>query len=206
MSSEPDAPRPDDPGAGRDANESAEPSGRWSRARQSLRVPGGLVRLVRRDPHHVPERLTIYTIDRQADEARSWAQRVREGTPQRSPAVLVDDQLRRIWALTWIVPVTFMIVMSWACEGDARRFGQRIRTHYGDADSATPKEDRAASNRAFTVARGALVALSLAIPLGLIGATVLNGTGPLGFNVPEVAGALIALGLVLGVGVAAVRG
>jgi hypothetical protein len=111
-----------------------------------------------------------------------------------------------IWALTWIVPVTFMIVMSWACEGDARRFGQRIRTHYGDADSATAKEDRAAGNRAFTVARGTLVALSLAIPLGLIGATVLNGTGPLGFNVSEVAGALIALGLVLGVGVAAVRG
>jgi uncharacterized membrane protein len=58
-----------------------------------------------------------------------------------------------IWALTWIVPVTFMIVMSWTCEGDARRFGQRIRTHYGDADSATAKEDRAAGNRAFTVAR-----------------------------------------------------
>jgi hypothetical protein len=296
-------------------------------------VPGGLVRLARRDPRHVPERLTIYTVDRHADAARAWAQRAREAEPVRSPAVLVDDQRRRtittaridgavagtpflialvpayiaflrqevrfhlrvaalyghdpadpriavhkdtasalahldlvrstplrppgpraplkswyeavlsilvlagfmeppgkdepgeltrrakimraalfvvaalIWAMTWIVPVTFMIVMSWACEGDARRFGQRVSTHYGDADIATAQSDRAGeSNRAFALARGALVLLSLAIPLALIGATVLNGTGPFGLNVPEVIGAVIALGLVLGVSVAAVRG
>ena len=37
-----------------------------------------------------------------------------------------------IWALTWILPVTFMIVMSWACESDARRFGQRVVTRHGE--------------------------------------------------------------------------
>jgi hypothetical protein len=95
MSSRSEAPPLADADAGSDGDGSAEPSGRWARARQSLRVPGSLVRLAKRDPHHVPERLTIYTIDRQADEARSWAQRAREGTPERPRAMVVDDQLRR---------------------------------------------------------------------------------------------------------------
>ena len=65
------------------------------RARQSLRVPGVLVRLARRDPHHSPERLTIYEVDRQADGARVWAQRARDAAPESSPAVLADGQRRR---------------------------------------------------------------------------------------------------------------
>ena len=69
MSSEPDA-QPDGPDADAEVEESVEPSGRWARARNSLRVPGVLVRLARRDPHHIPERLTIYTVDRHADGAR----------------------------------------------------------------------------------------------------------------------------------------
>ena len=77
MRSEPDA-RPDEPDgtdadADAEAQESVERSGLWARARQSLRVPGVLVRLAKRDPHHIPERLTIYTVDRHADEARVWA-------------------------------------------------------------------------------------------------------------------------------------
>jgi hypothetical protein len=40
----------------------------------------------------------------------------------------------------------------------------------------------------------------------LIAATLINGTGPFGVNVSEVAAALIALALVIGVSVAAVRG
>ena len=70
MSSEPDAKQPDDLDAGPELEQSVEPSGPWARARQSLRVPGVLVRLARRDPHHIPERLTIYEVDRQADGAR----------------------------------------------------------------------------------------------------------------------------------------
>lgn len=342
-SSEPDA-QPDGPDAGAEVEESVEPSGLWARARQSLRVPGVLVRLARRDPHHIPERLTIYEVDRQADGARVWAQRARQA-PDSSRAVLADGQRRRtistaridgavagtpffialvpayiaflrqevrfhlrvaalyghdpadpriaadflvlrgvhedaeqalaelevvratplpppgertplrswyqaivrililagflsapeeeetrqltrwakvmravrfvvaglIWALTWVVPVTFMIMMSWACESDARRFGQRVTTRYGDegddiAIAMATADRKAGGNRALTVARGTLVVLSLAIPLTLIAATVLNGKGPLGVNVPQAAGALIALALVIGVSIAALRG
>ena len=116
-----------------------------------------------------------------------------------------------IWALTWILPVTFMIMMSWACESDARRFGQRVITRYGDegddiATAIASADRKAGGNRALTVARGALVVLSLAIPLAFIAATVVGGKGPLGVNVPEAAGALVALALVIGVSIAALRG
>lgn len=344
MSSEPDA-QPDGPGADAFVPESVESSGRWARARQSLRVPGVLVRLAKRDPHHIPERLTIYTVDRHADEARAWAQRAREAGPDRSPAVLADGQRRRtistaridgavagtpffialvpayiaflrqevrshlrvaalyghdpadprvaadflvlrgvhkdpeqaladlevvratplpapgertplksgyaaivrililagflsapeeeetkeltpwakvmravrfvvaglIWALTWVLPVTFMIMMSWACESDARRFGQRVTTHYGQegddiAIAIATADHKAGGSRALSVARGALVVVSVAIPLALIAATVAGGKGPLGVNVPEAVGALAALALVIGVSIAALRG
>jgi hypothetical protein len=337
----PDVPQPDGPDERADA---ADPSaGHWARARSSLRVPGALVRLAWRDPHHVPERLTIYAVDRQADAARAWAQRAQERAPDASAAVLADDQRRRtigtaridgaiagtpffialvpayvaflqqevrfhlraaalyghdpadprvaadflvlrgvhkgqeeavaelqavratplpaqgprtplrswyeaalrvlvlagfmsppeedgsrltrraklihalqlavvglIWALTWIVPVTFMIVMSWACESDARRFGARVTTRYAqegdDLAIAMTRADRSAGgSRALTVVRAALVVLSIALPLALIAATVLNRTGPFGVNVPEALGAIIALALVIAVGVGAVR-
>ena len=342
MSSEPDA-QPGEPDV--DVEGSVDPSGRWARARQSLRVPGVLVRLAKRDPHHIPERLTIYTVDRHADEARDWAQRARDAAPDSSPAVLADGQRRRtistaridgavagtpffialvpayiaflrqevrfhlrvaalyghdladprvaadflvlrgvhkdseqaladlevvratplpppgertplkswyqaivriliiagflsapeeeettqltgwakvmravrfvvaglIWALTWILPLTFMIMMSWACESDARRFGQRVITRYGEvgddiAIAIAAADRRAGGNRALTVARGALVLLSVAIPLALIAATVAGGKGPLGVNVPDTIGALAALALVIGVSITALRG
>jgi len=116
-----------------------------------------------------------------------------------------------IWALTWVVPVTFMIMMSWACESDARRFGQRVITRYGNegddiAIAIANADHKAGGNRALTVARGALVVLSLAIPLAFIAATVLGGKGPFGVNVPQAAGALVALALVIGVSIAALRG
>ena len=342
-SNEPDSQPPD---AHVEEEESVEPSGRWGRTRQGMRVPGVLVRLAKRDPHHVPERLTIFAVDRRAEAARVWAQRAREAASESSPAVLADDQRRRtvstaridgavagtpffialvpayvaflqqevrfhlrvaalyghdpadpriaadflvlrgvhkdaeaalaelevvratplppagertplrswyeavmrilvlagfvsppeedgttaqptrrarvmrwagfvvvtlIWALTWIVPVTFMIVMSWACESDARRFGQRVIAHFAeegdDIAAQMARADRKAQGSPVrTVLRGALVVLSLAIPLAFIAATVLNGTGPFGVNIPQAAGALAALALVLGVTVAAVRG
>jgi hypothetical protein len=320
-------------------------SGLVARVRQSLRVPGALVRLLSRDPQHIAERLTIYAVDRRADGAQKWAQRVRDAEPGESRAAIVDVQRRRtvstaridgavagtpffialvpaylaflqqevrfhlriaalyghdladpqvaadflvlrgvhqnreqalaeldvvratpvppkggrtplrswygavvrililagflsapdedepgplsgwekvvrairfivaalIWALTWVVPITFMILMSWGCENDARRFGQRVATHYADhgtdAAVAMASADRkAGGNRAVSIARGALVVVSVAIPLALIASTLVNGAGPLGVNVPEELAALVALALVIGVSAAAIRG
>jgi hypothetical protein len=330
--------------AGGDGEELESP-GRWARARQSLRVPGALVRLLVRDPQHIPERLTVYAVDRRAEGARVWAERVREADPDASRSALVEVQRRRtvstaridgaiagtpffialvpaylaflqqevrfhlrvaalyghdptdphvaadflvlrgvhqnreqalaeldvvratpvppkgdrtplkswyaavvsililagflsapdeeehgpltrwekvvrairfivaalIWALTGVVPITFMILMAWGCENDARRFGQRVATYYADpgedAAVAIASADRSAGgNRAVSFARGALVVASVAIPLALIASTLVGGSGPLGITVPEELAALLALALVIGVSVAAVRG
>ena len=94
MRSDPDA-QPDGSDSDADGQESVARSGLWARARNSLRVPGVLVRLATRDPHHIPERLTIYTVDRHADEARVWARRARDAAPESTPAVLADGQRRR---------------------------------------------------------------------------------------------------------------
>ncbi|HEY7077868.1 MAG TPA: hypothetical protein VH418_20970 [Solirubrobacteraceae bacterium] len=321
-----------------------EPGERFAATRRRLKAPGVLVRLILRDPHHVPERVTIFAVDRQADAARAWAEQARAAAPDSSPAELAEVQRRRtvgtarvdgaiagtpffialvpayvaflwqearlhlrvaalyghdpadphvaadflvlrgvradtgqaltgladvrarplpekgartplrswyravvnvlvlagflappeegparvswiarakqavsftlaglIWLLTWVVPVTFMIVMSWACESDARRFGHRVTTHYGrpdeDAAAAVERADRTApGNRAITFVRGVLVVLSVAIPLAFVASAVFAGKGPFGVNVPESAGALVALALVIGAGIAAVRG
>ena len=36
-----------------------------------------------------------------------------------------------IWAITWILPVTFMIAMAWGCESHARSLGHRTMSFYG---------------------------------------------------------------------------
>jgi hypothetical protein len=327
-----------------EADEVVEPQGVWARTRASLRIPGTLMRLIRRDPHHVPERLAIYAVEQQADAAREWAARARERAGEGSVEPIADDQRRRtittgridgaisgtpffialvpayiaflrqevrfhlrmaalyghdpadprvaadflvlrgvrkdvdealaeletvratplppagvrtplrswysailrvlvlagflgppddddqkqtfwtklvnavqlavaglIWALTWVVPITFMIVMSWACESDARRFSERVLTHYqegqADLDAAIASADRkAGGNRAITAVRAALVVLSVAIPLLLVGSTLLKHNGPLGITVPQSAAALIALAIVIGVSAVALRG
>jgi hypothetical protein len=317
----------------------------WVRAVHSLRVPGALLRLALYDPEHLPERLTIYSVDKHADGARLWAQRAREAEPETPVAVLAEvqrhrtvgtarvdgavagtpffialvpayiaflrqevrfhlrvaalygkdpadpsvaadflvlrgvhkdsaealaelDQVRAnplpphrkrtplkswyravvsvlvlagfmqapetggpkkltgrqkvlrvvrfavaaaIWVLTWVVPVTFMIAMSWTCESDARRFGQRVMTRYAEKDasitaSMARADRKAGGNRAVSLVRGALVVLSIALPLALIASTVLAGSGPLGVHLPQAAGVLAALALVIGVSVAAIRG
>jgi hypothetical protein len=57
---------------GDSAEEPVGGSGLRARARRSLRVPGALIRLLVRDPQHIPERLTIYAVDRRAAGASEW--------------------------------------------------------------------------------------------------------------------------------------
>ena len=116
-----------------------------------------------------------------------------------------------VWALTWILPLTFMILMAWGCENDARRFGRRVLDFFRDpgedVQAAIARADReAGGNRMVNLARGVLVFISLALPLALIIGTIGNGKGPLGLAVPTEIGALAAVALVIGVTVAAVRG
>jgi len=95
--------------------------------------------------------------------------------------------------------------MSWACESDARRFGGRVIARYRPPDEAAAPARRS-GHRALDVARAAIVVLSVAIPLAFVGAAIANGKGPLGIQVPTAAAAIVGLGLVIGVSVAALRG
>lgn len=52
-----------------------------------------LFRLVYRDPQHVSERVTLYTVDRLADEARTWSESVRTARPD-TPAAEIAEELR----------------------------------------------------------------------------------------------------------------
>ena len=320
-----------------------EPTGLWARIRHNLSIPGQLIHIVLRDPHHVPERLTVYAVDHHTDAVRAWAEKIRtngdgdraavaesqyrrtistaridgaiSGTPffialvpayigflqqemrfhlriaalygrdpadpdlaatflvlrgihkdnesalaelahvratplpekgERTPLrswyhaimrVLVlagfigppeDDPKKRtlwdtvvdtikfvvtclVWALTWILPLTFMILMAWSCENDARRFGQRVLDFFRepgeDVDTTIARADRkAGGNRVVNVMRAALVFLSVALPMALIIGTIGKGKGPLGIPVSAEVGALAAVALVIGVTVAAVRG
>jgi hypothetical protein len=84
-------------------------------------------------------------------------------------------------------------------------------TRYAEKDasitaSMARADRKAGGNRAVSVVRGALVVLSIALPLALIASTVLAGSGPLGVHLPQAAGVLAALALVIGVSVAAIRG
>ena len=41
-----------------------------------------------------------------------------------------------IWVTTWVLPLTFMIVMAWGCETHARQLGRRTLLYYdGEADN-----------------------------------------------------------------------
>lgn len=116
-----------------------------------------------------------------------------------------------VWALTWVVPVTFMIVMSWACESDARRFSERVLTHYKAdneelADVIGIADQRSGRQRALNFARGALVVLSVAIPMLVVASTTLRHHGPLGLTIPDAGAALVALAMVIVVSVLAIRG
>src|SRR5436190_3998140 len=50
-----------------------------------------------------------------------------------------------IWLTTWVLPVTFMIAMAWACESHTRQLGRRALLLY-DGDAATPKAAIAAAD------------------------------------------------------------
>lgn len=107
-----------------------------------------------------------------------------------------------IWAITWVLPVTFMIAMAWACESHARQLGLRALALY-DGEAATSKEaiadarrhrDRGHDRR--QVVRVAALALSVAIPIGFV-AYVNHVRQTVGVNWLGALGALVAVAVVI---------
>jgi hypothetical protein len=115
-----------------------------------------------------------------------------------------------IWVTTWVLPVTFMVAMSWACESHARQLGRRILLFYdGEAEStlsaiaeANRREDRGHDRR--QIVRVAALFLSVAIPIGFV-AVADHYRQSTGISWLGALGALVALSLVIATAVVASR-
>lgn len=115
-----------------------------------------------------------------------------------------------IWVTTWVLPVTFMIVMAWGCETHARALGRRALVYYDGEEAsinaaivtARRRRDRGHDRRA--AIRAVALFLSVAVPIAFI-AYVNHVRNTVGVNWLGALGALVALSLVIATGVLASR-
>ena len=115
-----------------------------------------------------------------------------------------------IWVMTWVLPVTFMIMMAWGCETHTRQLGRRALVFYdGEEESvraaiaaAQQRQDQGHDKRA--ILRTVALFLSVAIPAGFIAYAdhVRNTTG---VNWIGALGAVVAISLVIATAVMASR-
>jgi hypothetical protein len=75
-----------------------------------------------------------------------------------------------LWALTWIVPITFMLAMAWNCEGRTRKVFDHALSYYEDveADKAEWRRSRSRWRREQPL-RVVLLGITVLIPIGLAG-------------------------------------
>jgi len=115
------------------------------------------------------------------------------------------------WVLTWVFPVTFMVLMAWSCERDARRMGWKALAFYGgeaatsEAAIAAARSQHEEGHRRLKLLRAGALTLSIVLPIAFIAAAVhvRNTRGVNGFSA---AGALVALSLVVAITVILNRG
>ena len=114
-----------------------------------------------------------------------------------------------IWVITWVLPVSFMIAMAWACETHARSLGHRTLSFYGGeaamAEAAIAgggDEDGGRTKR--DLLRAGLLALSIAVPIAFV-AYANHVRQTTGVNWLGALGALVAVSLVIAMTVIARR-
>jgi hypothetical protein len=140
----------------------------------------------------------------------SAAKPPKQGWVDRIRAVATVLLALAIWVTTWVLPVTFMIVLAWGCETHSRQLGRRAIVFYdGQAASvnaamalAARRRDRGHDKR--VLLRGIALFLSLAIPIAFI-AYADHERKTVGFNWAGALGALVALSVIIAVGVVARR-
>src|SRR5262249_39210071 len=100
-----------------------------------------------------------------------------------------------VWALTWIFPVTFMMLMAYSCSTSTRNLGRRATAFFGGhpADAYIVDEADDPPRRRFL--RSAALAASVVVPLGLIAVTIRWHPG--GVSWWRVLAALVGLSLVV---------
>jgi hypothetical protein len=82
-----------------------------------------------------------------------------------------------LWALTWIVPITFMLFMAYTCEGRTRKVFDRSLRFYGDVEVDKGEWRQSSSQwRRERPVRAVLLAVTLLIPFGLAGYVAQTGS------------------------------
>lgn len=115
-----------------------------------------------------------------------------------------------LWVMTWVLPLTFMILMAWGCETHARQLGRRALVFYAgdeasvDAAIATADRRRDQGHDRRAILRTVALFLSVAIPIGFVG-YVQHVRNTVGFNWLAALGALVALALVIATAVVSSR-
>jgi hypothetical protein len=90
--------------------------------------------------------------------------------PRRATRALRTALGLGLWALTWIVPITFMLFMAYACEGRTRKVFDRALRYYGDVEVDKDEWKRSSSQwRRERPVRALLLGVTLLFPLGLAG-------------------------------------
>lgn len=116
-----------------------------------------------------------------------------------------------IWVITWVLPVSFMIAMAWACESHARSLGRRTMRFYSgestdiDAAIAAADEGNDEGRTKRDLMRAGLLALSVAIPVAFI-AYADHVRQTTGVNWVGALGAVVGVSLVLAISIRASRG
>jgi hypothetical protein len=107
-----------------------------------------------------------------------------------------------IWAMTWILPLTFMVALAWGCETHCRQLGLRTLALYGGESSTTEEAIAAAKRRNEArkterqLVRSTLLALSVALPIAFV-AYANHVRQDTGITWVAALGALVALSLVI---------
>ena len=102
-----------------------------------------------------------------------------------------------VWAMTWIVPVTFMLLMAFSCATSTRTLAERALAHYGHDTERTAGQPPPASpvSRRARLVRGTAMTLSVGVPLAALG--VAAQSHPAGVRWYYVLAALLGISLVL---------
>ena len=103
-----------------------------------------------------------------------------------------------LYLLTWVVPLTFMMLMSYSCENDTRGLGDRAMAYYGIPKTQGSSAVR--SRGARPGLRAVAFVLSLAVPFAIVAIAIALPTA----RVAAIAG-VVGLAIVLALSARAAR-
>lgn len=123
-----------------------------------------------------------------------------EQSPSKARWVLGGAVAGGIWLFTCVFPVSFMIVMAWACESSTRKLAADVVDKYAVGDLPRAKSWRERfrfGSLRGRILRGSIIGIGIAVPLVVIGLAVSKQGQQHEWLRPAAAAAGLALVLVL---------